>query len=448
MRNVFKRKLLAGASLLMVLFAAAQPGYPVSGTKPVLQQAEYFFDDDPGLGNGRSISLPALTDVASLTVPVDLTGLRDGVHRLYVRSKDEAGHWSLTSTFVFSNISVKEYPVAETAAPITEMEYFLDSDPGFGNGIPVTLPVTRDLSAHPVVINLAEAVPGIHQLYVRTRDEAGRWSLTGIFYFDNTQMTSYPSAGPLQPLSDIEYYIDTDPGYGNGTPVSFTSGTDVANISFQVPLTVVSPGPHVLHLRSRGNPWSLDAWMPFNYGTPLPLTWLYVRGEMKTEGAKIDWATATESRTDSFFIEHSTDGRAFRAVGKMPAAGNSQQTSYYQFTHTQPQPGMNYYRIRQTDDDNRFTYSDVISLMNLSGLKAAGIAPNPVKNTLYVAIPQGKRVAHLELYNAAGFLLLRKQESTDNSLVRIPVDQFGAGIYVLKIFYDGGGLESLKFVKE
>lgn len=448
MRKVLKRSVLTGASLLVMLYAAAQPSYPVAGTRPVLQQTEYFFDTDPGPGNGRRVILPALTDVASLTVPVDLTGLREGVHRLYIRSKDEAGQWSLTSTFVFSNISVKDYPVATAATPIVQMEYFLDRDPGFGNGIPVTLPSATDITAHPVIINLADAGAGIHQLYVRTSNEAGQWSLTGIFYFDNTQMSSYPSAGPLQPLSDIEYYIDNDPGYGNGTLVNFAPGTEAVNISFQVPLAAITQGPHVIHLRSRSNPWSLNAWMPFNYGTPLPLTWLYVRGEMKTGGAKIDWATASESRTDSFFIEHSTDGLAFRAVGKLPAAGNSQQTSYYQFTHTQPGPGMNYYRIRQTDNDNRFTYSNVISLMNLSGLKAASIAPNPVKNTMYVAIPPDKRVAHVEVYNAAGLLLLRKQEPTGSSLVRIPVDQFAGGVYILKILYDGGGLESLKFVKE
>lgn len=434
--------------LLPAMKVQSQPDYPVAAAVKELRVAEYFIDNDPGHGHGVSISLPAGVNVADLSIPIDLTGLREGIHRLYVRSKDESGSWSLTSSFIFNNITVPVYPETGSVSPVVAAEYFLDSDPGPGNGIPVSLPETADLQNWPVIINLASANRGIHQLYIRTRNAAGQWSLNNVFYFDNSQLAPYPSAGPVSPLSDLEYYIDNDPGYGNGTPVSVTPGTDIQDISFQVPLNSLMQGVHTIHVRSRSNPWSLNAYVTFNYGTPLPLTWLYVRGEMRTEGARIDWATASESRTDSFYIEHSTDGRAFRAVGSLPAAGNSQQTRYYQFIHSQPDPGMNYYRIRQTDEDDRFTYSHVISLMHLSSLKKASIAPNPVRDMLYVALPDGKRATQLEIYDRRGTLLLRKQEAGSSTLLRVPAEQLSSGWYVLKVLYDGGGLESLKFVKE
>jgi hypothetical protein len=58
--------------------------------------AEYFYDKDPGIGNGTPLTVSASPD----SVTVNATGLSlacldSGTHYLFIRTKDAAGNWSL-----------------------------------------------------------------------------------------------------------------------------------------------------------------------------------------------------------------------------------------------------------------------------------------------------------------------------------------------------------------
>ncbi|MCH2197764.1 MAG: hypothetical protein MK081_03205 [Flavobacteriales bacterium] len=65
--------------------------------RPVLAQLEYFFDLDPGFGNGFPIDIdPDILDV-DLTLQIPTTQLAPGSHDLYIRTQDANGNWSTTS---------------------------------------------------------------------------------------------------------------------------------------------------------------------------------------------------------------------------------------------------------------------------------------------------------------------------------------------------------------
>ena len=53
-----------------------------------------------------------------------------------------------------------------------------------------------------------------------------------------------------QNITQVEYYIDTDPGFGNGTSVSISAGTDI-DLSFTADLSSVSYGFPVLYVRAK-----------------------------------------------------------------------------------------------------------------------------------------------------------------------------------------------------
>jgi hypothetical protein len=76
--------------------------------------------------------------------------------------------------------------------------------------------------------------------------------------------------GHSQNLTRIEYYVDTDPGYGNATNVPFTAAATIIDLTFAVPLTGVTDGFHTLNVRSRdaNNKWSLVQSRPFFRFTP------------------------------------------------------------------------------------------------------------------------------------------------------------------------------------
>jgi hypothetical protein len=52
-----------------------------------------------------------------------------------------------------------------------------------------------------------------------------------------------------QTITQAEYFVDTDPGFGNGTAISVTPGSDV-QLNFNVVTTSLPEGVHVLHVRA------------------------------------------------------------------------------------------------------------------------------------------------------------------------------------------------------
>jgi hypothetical protein len=437
------KKIVVG--LLMISFvgltAIAQPSYPPApAPKGNIIKAEYFFDTEPGLGNGTGIAIGPSTDLANLNLVLSLGAITKGGHRLYIRTMDIYGKWSHASTLTFDNFVSLPYPAAPAAAGlINKMEYFIDTDPGIGNGIDIPVSATADTGPVNLMANVTGLTKAVHRLYVRSRDNQGKWSITNYAVFENTTSVPYPSAPPAAPpVGQLEYYFDTDPGFGNGTAVSVTPGTDIVNFTFNASLGSITTGQHTVYIRSRQNPWSFSAYSEFTVGGTLPLNWLYVKGEMKNAKALLNWAVAQQENTKDFIIEHSADGATFTAVGVVEAAGSNAGTMYYSFEHAHPLTGMNYYRIKQTDLDGHFTMSKTIQLLNTNNQRETLIAPNPVKDQLYVIEPAETVIRKMEVYDMSGRLLQQSIPATQQGRqFSISLGHLQRGNYLLKVYYKG-----------
>jgi hypothetical protein len=237
-----------------------------------INKVEYFLDNDPGLGNGVNVPVGAASTTASgLSFAVDLSALPAGFHRLSTRSRDANGVWSLTNTHSFYYENLPAAPPA--LANINKVEYFLDADPGLGNGInvPVGAPGTT-LSGLSFAVDLTTLPAGFHRLSTRSRDVNGVWSLTNTrsFYYENL-----PATPPtLANINRVEYFIDAEPGLGNGVNVPIaTPGTNVSGLSFAVDLSALPAGFHRLTTRSRdvNGVWSISNTRSFYYEN-LPVT--------------------------------------------------------------------------------------------------------------------------------------------------------------------------------
>lgn len=214
-----------------------------TGLKAQISAGEYFFDIDPGIGNGTALALSGAELDASLNIPT--TGLSKGLHNLYVRVLDQSGNWSLYDKNVFY-VS----PDNDNSANIASAEYFFDTDPGVGNGNAMSVSgnmVDQDFSLPTTGLS-----SGVHKLYVRLVNTDGTWSLydKNVFYVspDNENSASIASA---------EYFFDTDPGVGNGTALKVSGNAIDQN--FGVPTTGLSNGIHKLHVRlvNTNGTWSL-----------------------------------------------------------------------------------------------------------------------------------------------------------------------------------------------
>ena len=213
-------------------------------------EAEYYYDIDPGYGEGNSITITPATEITPSFL-ADISGLSIGLHVLFVRTRDAGGRWSLTMTRPFVKDSTG------SVGNITAVEYFIDADPGYGSGTQLSFTQTPDISAS-AVIDLAAVTPGPHVLFFRARDADGPWSLSQARLFVRDEILPSPD------ITAVEYFIDSDPGFGNGLPVSFIEDQSVT-ASALVDLGSASTGLHVLYLRARdaGGLWSLSLARPF-----------------------------------------------------------------------------------------------------------------------------------------------------------------------------------------
>ena len=128
--------------------------------------AEYFFDTDPGAGNGTSLPVTPGIDSTVIISGVSTTGLTSGNHVLFIRTRDASGHWSLYEPREFF---IKQSVVAA--------EYFFDADPGCGNAIPLAVGMPGDSVLINTSVSTGALTMGSHLIFIRTKDDKGVWSL-------------------------------------------------------------------------------------------------------------------------------------------------------------------------------------------------------------------------------------------------------------------------------
>lgn len=132
-------------------------------------QAEYFWNNDPGFGNGNSLPLDAfLVDQA---FDLSAEGLANGVHILFIRVKNAKGQWSLSTQHV-----VQVGSQGNALADVVLGEYFVDVDPGEGQGEPIAMGPSYLIDDQFDLTMPGNLTPGSHWLYVRVKNEYGYWS--------------------------------------------------------------------------------------------------------------------------------------------------------------------------------------------------------------------------------------------------------------------------------
>lgn len=112
----------------------------------------------------------------------------------------------------------------------------------------------------------------------------------------------------------------------------------------------------------------------------LPVELTSFSGEIKNDRPLLSWSTATEKNNNHFELEKSDDGVLFKSVVQVKSKaqnGNSSSPLYYETTDPNPNDNTHYYRLKQVDHDNSFSYSKIITLNQVSTSKNIRVYPNP-----------------------------------------------------------------------
>jgi len=178
----------------------------------------------------------------------------------------------------------------------------------------------------------------------------------------------------------------------------------------------------------------------FGAGVPgasiLPIGLLNFEGQLANGNASLDWSTSFEAGSKGFTVERSYDGGHFEDVGYVAAAGNSYTPRKYFFTDPFIPQDNNYYRLRQSDLDGKFTYSKVILIKNTGARNPFTVLANPFTDQLDIIFghaPSGN--VQVRLLDMAGKEIMRQSAVQPGNRMHIDLSRrpLSAGAYLLEI---------------
>lgn len=182
------------------------------------------------------------------------------------------------------------------------------------------------------------------------------------------------------------------------------------------------------------------------FNPPLPVQLTSFGGQATATYSELTWNTAQEVNSEAFEVEASQDGRTFRRVGQVAAAGNSTQARRYTYRHATTQAGPRYYRLRQVDQDGTSTYSSVVTLTakRTAGAPTVTAAPNPFHDKLELfvsspgAVPASATVTLTTLAGRTVYTHDFSRRLSQSAVLELPgLPALPAGLYLVRVVLDG-----------
>ncbi len=182
-------------------------------------------------------------------------------------------------------------------------------------------------------------------------------------------------------------------------------------------------------------------WVIVSNTVTLPIQLAYFNANVSGNEVLINWATATEVNNSYFNVERSTDGIQYESIEIVNGAGNSSSLISYGVTDKKPLNGLSYYRLKQTDFDGKFSYSNVeavhYSVIPGAAIKIETAGPNPFSDsfTINFSVENDGDVEFL-LLNSNGQLLYTekiKVHKGNNQYTYTDQRNLEKGIYIMNL---------------
>lgn len=151
--------------------------------------------------------------------------------------------------------------------------------------------------------------------------------------------------------------------------------------------------------------------------------------------AGLNWTTTNEINSSHFVIERMVNGSGqWQAIGIVNTTGNgSSSVNNYYFKDAQPASGVNYYRLKQVDEDNKYKYSPV-RLVSFGGIVSLSVYPNPADD--YAIIQgQGLLPGNIHIYDALGQQVdgMIRAEQVSPQQLKVQLHRLTPGMYIIKV---------------
>ncbi len=181
----------------------------------------------------------------------------------------------------------------------------------------------------------------------------------------------------------------------------------------------------------------------------LPVELTSFSAELNGTTAILNWKTSTEINSYGFEIEKSADNNNYNKIGFIKGSGSSNSPKSYSFSDKNVSSGINYYRLKQIDNNGQFRYSQVIEVSGTSlvhGFSLNQNYPNPFNPTTVInyEIPKEGLVS-LKVFDITGrevSTLVNQFQDAGTHSITFNASNLSSGIY----FYElkTGSYDSIK----
>jgi Secretion system C-terminal sorting domain len=174
----------------------------------------------------------------------------------------------------------------------------------------------------------------------------------------------------------------------------------------------------------------------------------------------LSWSTSSEMNNNYFEVQRSTiDQNSYVTIGEVAGKGNSIVSNTYSLLDDAPSLSTtNYYRLKQVDFNNKYTYSPIVAVDFYNNAKentietSIHVFPVPANDILNIALTNSyKGDITLNIYTIFGDLVKTSNRNFTSKISQTTQDlsNLNSGVYLLEVVSkDGSFKEQTKFIKE
>ncbi len=233
-------------------------------------------------------------------------------------------------------------------------------------------------------------------------------------------------------------------------PGTFTGSTKDAVIRQE--------GNYTLILTEQRNGCSDTAVVPVAaLAGPLPVKYLSLNAvPVENTAVAVTWVTSEEINNNRFEVERSFDVNSFKTIAIVLdgfAAGSQKSYSYTDKSIELQNKNVIYYRLKQFDNDGRFTYSKIMTVRLKTDVAAVmEVSPNPFIETINIRYNTSlKGLAMLSIIDASGKTVMVNRTTTTIGTNNVSINglsRLNAGLYIARLTVDGVLIATEKIIRK
>ncbi|MDQ6812256.1 MAG: T9SS type A sorting domain-containing protein [Bacteroidota bacterium] len=180
----------------------------------------------------------------------------------------------------------------------------------------------------------------------------------------------------------------------------------------------------------------LPVYSRFSFTAVLPVTLINFDAKPKGGEVQVTWATVNEFNNSRFIVERSDDAFSFSSIGSVPAQGNSNGQSNYNFTDKLPLSGTSYYRLRQVDIDGKYTFSNTVAVnLDINTSASLKIYPNPVTKFVRLSLNSTSTTYEGKVTSATGLVQISVKGDINqvNKQINDRLAGLSKGVYIITL---------------